>query len=66
MFGYFIILTIFWKKNPKVLRLRLLDLTNNKRTHKRYKLEYKDSKIQIPQLINKWTNIKFLIKMMLY
>ena len=66
MFGYFIILTIFWKKNPKVLRLRLLDLTNNKRPHKRYKLKYKGSKIQVPQLINKWTNIKFLIKMMLY
>ena len=49
------------KKNPKGLRLRLLDLTNNKRPHKRYKLEYKDSKIQVPQLINKWTNIKFLI-----
>ena len=61
MFKNFIILTIFWKKNPKGLRLRLLDLTNNKRPHKRYKLEYEGSKIQVPKLINKWTNLKFLI-----
>ena len=49
------------KKNPKGLRLRLLDLTNNQRPHKRYKLEYEGSKIQVPKLINKWTNLKFLI-----
>ena len=49
------------RKNPKGLKLRLLDLSNNKKPHKNYKLEYKGSKIQVPKLINKWTNLKFLI-----
>ena len=38
------------RKNPKGLRLHLLDLSNNKETFKKYKLEYNHSKIQVHKL----------------
>lgn len=50
------------RKNPKGFRLHLLDLSNNKETFKKYKLEYNHSKIQVHKLNNKWTNLKFLIR----
>ena len=51
------------RKNPKGLRLHLLDLTNNKETFKKYKLEYNHSKIQVHRLYNKWTNLKLFINL---
>ena len=59
MFKNFTIPKIFRKKNPKGLRLQLLDLTSNQETFKKYKLEYNQSKIQVHKLYNKWTNLKF-------
>ena len=45
------------RKNPKGLRLHALDMkrsvSTSKKTFNKYKLEYKDSKIQVPKLINK-------------